>query len=299
MDTKYLQDNLKEISDFTLTLLHSNRPIVETIKAYPDGERLTKLAVELESMLIDDVRNDKFDIFYQPKHTSQNEATSAEALFRTKGEFFVRPDVAFYLFKICKHEKEVVLKQIERVSKDLKSFTNEIDKDYNVSINIALDCLDPELVQKINSEVSKNGISHKNLGIEILESENFENVASHKELIEGLQSKGVKFALDDFGTQNSNIQALKTMNFDTIKIDASYLKEARATNDYSKIIRLEQALKTKYPNSQIVVEGVENEIDYNMLKSSGVPQLYQGYHFAKPMPAKDVLTNYKAQEMGQ
>ena len=89
------------------------------------------------------------------------------------------------------------------------------------------------------------------------------------------------------------------MNFDTIKIDASYLKEARATNDYSKIIRLEQALKTKYPNSQIVVEGVENEIDYNMLKSSGVPQLYQGYHFAKPMPAKDVLTNYKAQEMGQ
>lgn len=286
----------KEIIKLAEDILNGNEIIQDE-----NFDRVLSNAYILEKHLIENVKNNKFKMLYQPKFVNKKETKGAEALFRTESDypFYIRPDVAFTLFKIFEHESFVVQKQVEVVSKDLKSFKQLVSDDYCISINVAIDCLNENFVEKLEREIKKNGLSYKNFSIEILESENFDNLKARKDIIDYLHDKGVTFAIDDFGSINANETALNTINFDIIKIDNHYLKDARTINDYDKVKNLIKDLHKKYPKKNIVVEGVENEEDYQHLLETGVPQTFQGFHFEQPIEANKLTDKYKTSRPSQ
>ena len=90
--------------------------------------------------------------------------------------------------------------------------------------------------------------------------------------LERARALGAGISMDDFGTGVSSLSQLKTLPFDTIKIDQSFLK--RHTNagkaaDGETVLRSIISLAHDLKRS-VVVEGVENAEDAAWLKHLGV-----------------------------
>ena len=281
------------ISKYILEYLDNNSKTVKISES-----ELTQTAEKVANHLYNSVLKDKFELVYQPKFESDEKTTkSAEVLFRTKESVFIRPDVAFQLFKEYGFEKEVLHKQLERVGKDLSMFTASFGNDYQVSINVAISVLDKDFCKKLDSVLNKNGLQYNNIQIEILETENFDELKNHKEVISFLKSKGVKFAIDDYGSRNADKTVFDKMTFDVVKIDMNITKHANKINDYAEIEKIYNEAKEHNPNVTVVVEGVEDSRDTTKLKAIG-KMTYQGYKFSKPIPAMDVVENFSPNSMG-
>ena len=98
---------------------------------------------------------------------------------------------------------------------------------------------------------------------------------------------GIHISIDDFGTGHSSLQYIKDMPLYELKIDQSFvmtmLDEERSRSIVETIVALSHTL-----NLEIVAEGVESAEIASELRSMGC-QIGQGYYFAKPMPASEVM----------
>lgn len=97
--------------------------------------------------------------------------------------------------------------------------------------------------------------------------------------MEELKSAGFKLSIDDFGSKYSSLNILRTLPVDTIKIDKAFLYSDmlsdKALQIVESIIYLAKKLKL-----EIVVEGIENEIQYCQLKQLNC-DVGQGFYFSK------------------
>lgn len=102
-----------------------------------------------------------------------------------------------------------------------------------------------------------------------------------------LRGRGVTIAVDDFGTGYSNLARLRSLPIDRLKIDRSLIADITRSGEAATISHAIVALAHGLGYT-VVAEGVENQMQVEMLRLMGVDVL-QGYLFAKPMPEKDFL----------
>ena len=100
-----------------------------------------------------------------------------------------------------------------------------------------------------------------------------------------LRSLGVRIALDDFGTGYSSFSHLDRLQIDIVKIDKSFVQALGTSDDRrglaAAIVQLARTL-----GYQAIAEGVEEADQAESLRALGC-RLAQGYHFCKPLDAKD------------
>ena len=122
------------------------------------------------------------------------------------------------------------------------------------------------------------------LVIEITESSLFADLDLAKTIVASLKNQGIRLALDDFGTGFSSLSHLRSLPFDIIKIDRSFVININAKRESSAIVRAVTTLAAalKVP---VCVEGIENEESYKTVVRLGC-KIGQGWYFGKPMPAE-------------
>ncbi|MFM0326965.1 EAL domain-containing protein [Caballeronia glebae] len=105
-----------------------------------------------------------------------------------------------------------------------------------------------------------------------------------------LKAEGVKFAIDDFGTDHSNLDLLKRFPFDYIKIDRHFI--AQIDMEGPDLIVGIVALARHF-GLQVIAEGVETESQHDRLVSVGVPYA-QGYLYQRPLVAQLLAASLNA-----
>lgn len=108
------------------------------------------------------------------------------------------------------------------------------------------------------------------------------------ETLHSLRQAGISIAIDDFGTGFSSLSYLKYLPVDKIKIDRSFIQEVISDHRDAAIIQGVLSMATPL-QLQVVAEGVETQAQYSYLRKH-LCDLYQGYHFARPMPLADLET---------
>lgn len=124
------------------------------------------------------------------------------------------------------------------------------------------------------------------LELEVTEAAAIRNVEQVAANLAVLRAEGVRIALDDFGTGHSSLTYLKQLPCDTLKIDRSFVLGAAANARDASII-LGLVTMASGMDVQVVAEGVESHAVAEALKAAGC-QLMQGYHFCRPVPAKEL-----------
>lgn len=163
------------------------------------------------------------------------------------------------------------------------------DPAITMSVNISpIQLRDPWFAQKILKALVKHNFPAQRLEIEITESCLHENLGLVRSMITSLRNQGIRISLDDFGTGYSSLSQLKSLPFDRLKIDRSFVGDlARSKgNAGSRIINAIIALGDGL-SIPITAEGIEDEETLERLKLMG-PLKGQGYHYGLPETAAQV-----------
>ncbi|WP_445505360.1 putative bifunctional diguanylate cyclase/phosphodiesterase, partial [Microvirga sp. G4-2] len=125
------------------------------------------------------------------------------------------------------------------------------------------------------------------LEVEVIESVLLDrSVANVERTLRTLSTAGVTIALDDFGTGYASLTHLKRFPIDVIKIDRSFIGDIEIDADNAAIVQAVRSLSHNL-GIAVVAEGVENAAQASLLRLSGC-DVGQGYHFGRPMPARDI-----------
>lgn len=161
------------------------------------------------------------------------------------------------------------------------------DPNLTLSVNISpLQLRDPWFAQKLIKLLIEANFPPHRLEIEITESCLHHNITQVRSLITSLKNQGVKVSLDDFGTGYSSLAQLRSLPFDRIKIDRTFVSSL-ADNKESAAIVNAIALLGKGLDLPVTAEGVENSAVLEQLRQFG-PITGQGYYYGRPQPAREV-----------
>jgi EAL domain-containing protein (putative c-di-GMP-specific phosphodiesterase class I) len=144
-----------------------------------------------------------------------------------------------------------------------------------------------DLAEHLLARLTAAGLPASALGIEVTETvllgREAETVGP---ALRRLDSAGVLIALDDFGTGYASLTHLQQYPVDIIKIDQSFIRTLGADAGSQAITSAVLGLGRNL-GLTVVAEGVETAGQAALLGAIGCDQA-QGFHFARPMPAKDV-----------
>ena len=153
-----------------------------------------------------------------------------------------------------------------------------------LSVNISpLQLRDPWFAQKLLKMLVEANFPPSRLDVEITESCLHENLGVVRSLITSLKNQGVSISLDDFGTGYSSLAQLRTLPFDRIKIDRSFVSTLSENSDSTTIVQAITSLGEGL-GLPITAEGIENEEVLRHLQKLGSFK-GQGYHYGRPETA--------------
>ncbi len=157
-----------------------------------------------------------------------------------------------------------------------------------LSINISpIQLRDPWFAQKILKLLTTHNFPPNRLEIEITESCLHDNIGVVRSIITSLRNQGVRVSLDDFGTGYSSLEQLRTLPFDRLKIDRSFVSELRNPNSKSQIVDAIVSLGRGL-DLPITAEGIEDEDILKALRKMGKLK-GQGYFYGQPETAEEVI----------
>jgi diguanylate cyclase (GGDEF)-like protein/PAS domain S-box-containing protein len=161
-----------------------------------------------------------------------------------------------------------------------------------VSLNIAPAQLQRgELQSTISTLLKTHGLRPEMLLLEMTERAVFDSHSpageNRQDTVARLRDMGLKIAIDDFGTGYSSLSYLKNWRVDTLKIDRSFVRDLVTDSSDLAIVSAIIAI-ARHLHIEVIAEGIEAYQQVEILRRLGC-SVGQGFLFARPMPADDIL----------
>ena len=161
--------------------------------------------------------------------------------------------------------------------------------DTRFSINLGMrDLADEKMVSMLLSLLETYKERAGRLDIELLESEELDDLESVKDFIKRVKAYGCRVAIDDFGVGYSNFAYLLELDIDILKIDGSLISKVvgdeMTKHTVKTIVRFAKQL-----GFEIVAEFVEDEATIAVLETMGI-EYGQGYYYGHPAPSPEGVT---------
>lgn len=256
--------------------------------------RQLKLRTELQKA----IAAEEFELHYQPQYDALSQSIiGLEALLRWSHPSLGNISPADFI-PVAEDSGQIIALS-EWVLHTACSFAAELRnqgyQDLVMAVNISsLQFQRTNFIETIQDVLKAYQLPATALELELTESVllNQTEVAIHK--LQQLNRLGVSISIDDFGTGFSSLSYLKHLPLQKIKIDRSFVRDViRDRHDAAitkAIIAMAHHLQVK-----VIAEGVETKAQVAFLRKHRCDE-FQGYYFAKPMPAAEVLNCLAAAE---
>jgi EAL domain-containing protein (putative c-di-GMP-specific phosphodiesterase class I) len=175
------------------------------------------------------------------------------------------------------------------------SAASAVRADFQLALNLSPSQLrDPALPKRLQRIAEDAGISFGRLSFEITEGSFVDDFDLAFRILGNLKALGARVALDDFGTGYSGLRNLQMLPFDTIKIDAEFVRTMTTRTESRKIVAAVVGLSQNL-GLTLVAEGIESQGQLDMLRCLGC-SVGQGWLFGRPVPAAQAFTEFKKGE---
>ena len=164
--------------------------------------------------------------------------------------------------------------------------------DVSIAINVSptnLRALD--FPDRLSRACGGLGIEPSAITLELTESAAHEDHTTLMDILARLRLRDLRLSIDDFGTGHSSLFKLHTLPFSELKLDRSFIVDARTSSRALTIIK--STIELAHALDMVVVaEGVEDQETAALLLEIGC-DVGQGFHFSKPIPG-DAVTRMLA-----
>ncbi|RDH85702.1 MAG: hypothetical protein DIZ80_01895 [endosymbiont of Galathealinum brachiosum] len=158
-----------------------------------------------------------------------------------------------------------------------------------VSVNVSADNITSlSLPELLSSMLDTHQLDPTMLTLEVTESALMGELITSLDILTRLRMKGIELSIDDFGTGYSSLSQLYRMPFTELKVDQSFVMNMQHDHEARGIVKTCITLGHEL-NMHVVAEGVEDKETFLLLKEMGC-DIAQGYYFAKPMPAENLIS---------
>jgi diguanylate cyclase (GGDEF)-like protein/PAS domain S-box-containing protein len=165
-----------------------------------------------------------------------------------------------------------------------------------IAVNVAPRQLKSSFVDRVSEILASSGVPPACLELEITEGA-LETGDIAREITFRLRDLGVLLSIDDFGTGYSSLSHLRRMPVSCFKIDKSFIDGLPESAEDAAIVHMILALGSSL-KINVVAEGVETAEQVDFLCAAGVRNI-QGFYYARPMPAEDLVTFIAARSAGK
>jgi EAL domain-containing protein (putative c-di-GMP-specific phosphodiesterase class I) len=159
--------------------------------------------------------------------------------------------------------------------------------DIELSINVsARNLLEDSLPADITELLHRHRVRGSQVTLEITETEIMRDPEHTIDVLDRLNSLGLRVSIDDFGTGYSSLSYLRRLPVTEVKIDKSFVLQMDANPNDAMLAKTIVDLAANL-SMRVVAEGIESQASWDALHAMGCER-GQGFVFARPMPAIDV-----------
>ncbi len=258
----------------------------------PLMQSIVSARASLEMGLRDALDKRQFQLLYQPQLNAAGQITGVEALVRwldpvlglvSPAEFIPLAEECGLIIPLGRWVLETACAQLKRWSA-MPGFSA-----LTVAVNVsARQFNQKDFCEQVRGVLALTGAKPQRLKLELTESLLVSNVEEVIAKMDELQSIGIEFSLDDFGTGFSSLSYLKRLPLSQLKIDQSFVKDIVVNSSDAALAKMVIALAGSL-NLSVIAEGVETEAQRIFLEQLGC-HAYQGYLFARPLDSAAVET---------
>ncbi|WP_380176299.1 putative bifunctional diguanylate cyclase/phosphodiesterase [Kineococcus sp. DHX-1] len=257
---------------------------VADVDEFASGERL-----ETAEMLRAAIEDRRMVLHYQPKvDVASGAVDSVEALVRwqhpRRGLLF--PD-AFLSVVEAAGLMEAMTQAVLEQALDQAAAWAAAGRPLSVAVNLSASSLgDATLPDRLCAMLLERGLPARLLEIEITEDFLMADRVRVQGILDGLRRRGIRVAVDDYGTGYSSLAYLRELPIDDLKLDKSFLSDLTDDPRALAIVRSTIGLAHSL-GLRLVAEGVEDEATRRELAAAGC-DVVQGWLYAKALPAADL-----------
>ncbi|MCR4955251.1 MAG: EAL domain-containing protein [Lachnospiraceae bacterium] len=238
-----------------------------------------------------------FYLLYQPIIDSDTEEVKgAEALLRWRDEKYgmVPPDEFIPVL-----ERDPLFPKLgEWILRTAMEDTKEIQKiipEFMIHINLSYAQLERiDFTDTVWNVVESVKFEPEYLCLEVTERCKLLDMDLLENVLVSLRAGGIHVALDDFGTGYSSVSLLKSMYFDTIKIDKIFVQRIEENEKERALLNNLSQIALLY-SGEVCAEGIETRCEGDVLKTYGI-QKFQGYYYSKPIELEKFLGHLNTDE---
>ncbi|MGE8349785.1 MAG: putative bifunctional diguanylate cyclase/phosphodiesterase [Pseudomonas protegens] len=250
---------------------------------------------ELEKDLREALTREQFFLVYQPQISYRDHrVVGVEALIRWQHpeHGLVPPD----LFIPLAEQNGTIIAigewVLDQACRQLREWHDMGFSDLRMAVNLSTVQLHhAELPRVVNNLLQIYRLPPRSLELEVTETGLMEDISTAAQHLLSLRRSGALIAIDDFGTGYSSLSYLKSLPLDKIKIDKSFVQDLLDDDDDATIVRAIIQLG-KSLGMQVIAEGVETAEQEAYIISEGCHE-GQGYHYSKPLPARELSAYLK------
>jgi EAL domain-containing protein (putative c-di-GMP-specific phosphodiesterase class I) len=263
----------------------------------PDDFQSAFGALSLESELRRALRNDEFELFFQPiVRLPSRRLAGFEALLRWRhptrglippGAFIPIAEASGLIVDITDWCLTRVGRTFPEIARAALRNVGAVDPLF-MSVNISgHDLARASFVGSLATMLDRTGIAPGGIKLEVTESVLMKDPVGAVAALEACRSLGLTIALDDFGTGYSSLSYLSTLPIATLKIDRSFVASMNQAPASRKIIHMILRLAEELA-IPVIAEGIEEPHQEQALAELGCA-FGQGYLFGRPATLDDTL----------
>ena len=258
----------------------------------PDMTANAKMRLNVESQLRHALERDELQLVYQPiVDIRSGRICKAEALLRWRnaelGE--VSPDYFIPIAEETGMIKSIGKWTIETACAQVRQWRDAGWADMTVTVNVSARQLqtDTSMVDIVKTALLKNRLTTDALQLELTENVLIKETEHVGEVMRQLREMGVRLLIDDFGTGYASLAYLQRYHFDSVKIDASFIKTVLDNEQDASLVKAIIAL-AKSLDIDVISEGVEQKAQLNFLLHARC-RYAQGFYYSQPVGHDEFL----------
>ena len=238
--------------------------------------------------LKDALANEEFVVHYQPQvRIDSRRVVGAEALLRWRHpqHGLIWPSAFIPLAEQTGQIVPLGEFVLRKACAQARRWERMGQKNFSIAVNVSPCQLREEnFPETVKSALEATQLRPQSLELEVTETSLMQNAETEIKTLESLRQLGVRIAIDDFGTGYSSLGYLKRLPIDSVKLDASFVKDATTDPDDAAlvmgIITLAHNLRLR-----VISEGIEREDQFGLLRLLRCDE-GQGYLFGKPVSSR-------------
>lgn len=236
--------------------------------------------------LLEDFRraleDETLELQFQPQVDREGRVAGAEGLLRWRhprlgmvppDRFIALAEQAGLMHQLCRFVLASGVRTLARWQRHPET------ADLGLSLNVSVQSFSgPQFMPFLESLLADHAIDASRLTIEFTEHVMATDQALVASRMKTLKSAGLRFSLDDFGTGYSSLARLKSLPFDEVKIDGSFVRDIETSDGDRALVRTILAMANTL-GLDAVAEHVETRSQEAFLYAFGC-DLFQGYLYA-------------------